>query len=142
MREGHSGSACFTGTFNSIVSSLYTFEEFSFSQRADKDIVREEFASELRKKGEELFNQLSNDKEKKKVAEALTAASFSSNDKEQEEDARASSSDPATNFCSSYIESFKNHSARAVLGDKECDKLVKAHLSNLQYNETISGYLP
>ncbi|MDX5462107.1 MAG: hypothetical protein O7157_00845 [Wolbachia endosymbiont of Tetragnatha montana] len=109
VRGGHGSSACFTGTFNSIVSSLYTFEEFSFLQKADKDTIKQEFENELQKKGEELFNQLSNDKEKKEVAEAL--------------------SNPSTNFFSSYVESFKNHSARAVLGDKECDKLVKAHLS-------------
>lgn len=44
------GSACFTGTFNSIVSSLYTFEEFSFLQRADKATVKQEFQNELQKK--------------------------------------------------------------------------------------------
>ncbi len=120
VRGGRSSSACFTGTFNSIVSSLYIFEEFSFLQKADKNTIKQEFENELQKKGEELFNQLSNDKEKKEVAEAL--------------------SNPSTNFFSSYVESFKNHSARAVLGDKECDKLVKTHLSNLQYNSTISCF--
>ncbi|BET28802.1 hypothetical protein wCauATS_10040 [Wolbachia pipientis] len=120
VRGGRGSSACFTGTFNSIVSSLYTFEEFSFLQKADKNTIKQEFENELQKKGEELFNQLSNDKEKKEVAEAL--------------------SNPSTNFFSSYVESFKNHSARAVLGDKECDKLVKTHFSNLQYNKTISRF--
>ncbi|KLT22826.1 membrane protein WF-2 like-protein [Wolbachia endosymbiont of Armadillidium vulgare str. wVulC] len=114
------GNACFTGTFNSIVSSLYTFEEFNFLQKANKDTIKQEFENELQKKGEELFNQLSNDKEKKEVAEAL--------------------SNPSTNFFISFIESFKNHSARAVLGDKEYNELVKTHLSNLQYNETISRF--
>ncbi|MBV2146459.1 MAG: hypothetical protein KTM48_07385 [Wolbachia endosymbiont of Pissodes strobi] len=120
VRGGRGSSACFTGTFNSIVSSLYIFEEFSFLQKADKNTIKQEFENELQKKGEELFNQLSNDKEKKEVAEAL--------------------SNPSTNFFSSYVESFKNHSARAVLGDKECDKLVKTYLSNLQYNSTISCF--
>lgn len=59
------GSACFTGNFNSIVSSLYTLEEFSFLQRADKATVKQEFQNELQKKGEELFNQLANDEEKR-----------------------------------------------------------------------------
>jgi len=90
-------------------------------QKADKNTIKQEFENELQKKGEELFNQLSNDKERKEVAEAL-------------------SNPPSTNFFSSYVESFKNHSARAVLGDKECDKLVKTHLSNLQYNSTISCF--
>ncbi len=121
VRGGRGSSACFTGTFNSIVSSLYIFEEFSFLQKADKNTIKQEFENELQKKGEELFNQLSNDKERKEVAEAL-------------------SNPPSTNFFSSYIESFKNHSARAVLGDKECDKLVKTHLSNLKYNSTISCF--
>ncbi|WP_341812345.1 hypothetical protein [Wolbachia endosymbiont (group A) of Conops quadrifasciatus] len=121
VRGGHGSSACFTGTFNSIVSSLYTFEEFSFLQKADKNTIKQEFENELQKKGEELFNQLSNDKERKEVAEAL-------------------SNPPSTNFFSSYVESFKNHYARAVLGDKECDKLVKTYLSNLQYNSTISCF--
>ncbi|WP_386086796.1 hypothetical protein [Wolbachia endosymbiont (group A) of Norellia spinipes] len=120
VRGGRGSSACFTGTFNSIVSSLYIFEEFSFLQKADKNTIKQEFENELQKKGEELFNQLSNDKEKKEVAEAL--------------------SNPSTNFFSSYVELFKNHSARAVLGDKECDKLVKTYLSNLQYNSTISCF--
>ncbi|RDD35463.1 hypothetical protein Wcon_00366 [Wolbachia endosymbiont of Cylisticus convexus] len=112
--------ACFTGTFNSIISSLYIFEEFTFLQKANKDTIKQEFENELQKKGEELFNQLSNDKEKKEVAEAL--------------------SNPSTNFFTSFIESFKNHSARAVLGDKECDKLIKEHFCNLQYSNTISRF--
>lgn len=120
VRGGPGSSACFTGTFNSIVSSLYIFEEFSFLQKADKNTIKQAFENELLKKGEELFSQLSNDKERKEVAEAL--------------------SNPSTNFFSSYVESFKNHSARAVLGDKECDKLVKDHLSSLQYNKTISRF--
>ncbi|MDE5057421.1 hypothetical protein OZD61_01180 [Wolbachia endosymbiont of Drosophila bocki] len=120
VRDGRGSSTCFTGTFNSIVSSLYIFEEFSFLQKADNNIIKRAFENELQKKGEELFNQLSNDKEKKEVAEAL--------------------SNPSTDFFSSYAESFKNHSARAVLGDKECDKLVKTHFSNLQYNKTISRF--
>ncbi|UXX41055.1 MULTISPECIES: hypothetical protein [unclassified Wolbachia] len=115
------GSACFTGTFNSIVSSLYTFEEFFFLQRADKATVKQEFENDLQKKGEELFNRLSNDKEKKEVAEAL--------------------SNPSTNFFISFIESFKNHSARAVLGDKRCDELIKGHFGNLQYKPTISCFI-
>ncbi|WP_174515756.1 hypothetical protein [Wolbachia endosymbiont of Cardiocondyla obscurior] len=120
VHGGRGSSACFTGTFNSIVSSLYAFEEFSFLQKADKNTIKQKFEDELQKKGEELFNQLSNDKEKKEVAEAL--------------------SNPSTNFFSSYVESFKNHPARAVLGDKKCDELVKTHLSNLQYNSTISRF--
>ncbi|BET35062.1 MULTISPECIES: hypothetical protein [Wolbachia] len=115
------GSACFTGTFNSIVSSLYTFEEFSFLQRADKATVKQEFQNELQKKGEELFNQLANDEEKKEVAKAL--------------------SNPSTNFFISFIESFKNHSARAVLGDKKCDELIKENFANLQYKESISSFI-
>lgn len=113
-------SACFTGTFNSIVSSLYIFEEFPFLQKADKNTIKQEFENELQKKGEELFNQLSNDKEKKDVAEAL--------------------SNPSTGFFLNYVEPFKNHHARAVLGDKECDKLIKEHFANLQYNKTISRF--
>ncbi|MHC3897952.1 UNVERIFIED_CONTAM: hypothetical protein LBW93_03450 [Wolbachia endosymbiont of Nasonia longicornis] len=115
------GSACFTGTFNSIVSSLYTFEEFFFLQRADKATVKQEFQNELQKKGEELFNQLANDEEKKEVAKAL--------------------SNPSTNFFISFIESFKDHSARAVLGDKKCDELIKENFANLQYKESISSFI-
>ncbi|AAW70880.1 hypothetical protein EJB10_03715 [Wolbachia endosymbiont of Brugia malayi] len=116
----HGSSACFTGTFNSIVSSLYIFEEFSFLQRVNKDNIKQEFEDELQTKGEELFNQLSN-KEKEEVAKALSSA-------------------PSTRFFSDYVESFKNHPARAVLGDKECNELVRAHLYNLQYNEVISNF--
>ncbi|WP_341813659.1 hypothetical protein [Wolbachia endosymbiont (group B) of Germaria angustata] len=115
------GSACFTGTFNSIVSSLYTFEEFFFLQRADKATVKQEFQNELQKKGEELFNQLANDEEKKEVAKAL--------------------SNPSTNFFISFIESFKDHSARAVLGDKKCDELIKENFANLQYKKSISSFI-
>ncbi|MDR0773653.1 MAG: hypothetical protein LBE46_05070 [Wolbachia pipientis] len=120
VRGGHGSSACFTGTFNSIVSSLYNFEEFSFLQKADKNTIKQEFENELQKKGEELFNQLSNDKEKKEVAEAL--------------------SNPSTGFFLNYVEPFKNHHVRTVLGDKECDKLIKEHFANLQYNKTISRF--
>lgn len=115
----HGDHACFTGTFNSIVSSLYTFEEFHFLQKVDKVTVKQEFENELRKKGEELFNE-NNKEDKKKIAEAL--------------------SNPSTNFFLSYVESFKNHSVRAVLGDEECDELVKTHFSNLQCNKTISSF--
>ncbi|MFV0949165.1 hypothetical protein [Wolbachia endosymbiont of Nasonia giraulti] len=115
------GSACFTGTFNSIVSSLYTFEEFFFLQRADKATVKQEFQNELQKKGEELFNQLANDEEKKEVVKAL--------------------SNPSTNFFISFIESFKDHSARAVLGDKKCDELIKENFANLQYKKSISSFI-
>ncbi|MDR2831515.1 MAG: hypothetical protein LBV62_01175 [Rickettsiales bacterium] len=118
VRGGH---ACFTGTFNSIISFLYTFEEFHFLQKVDKDTVKQEFENELRKKGEELFNE-NNQEDKEKIAEAL--------------------SNPSTNFFLSYVESFKNHPTRTVLGDKECDELVKTHFSNLHYNRTISGCLP
>ncbi|WP_265022795.1 hypothetical protein [Wolbachia endosymbiont (group B) of Ischnura elegans] len=61
------GSACFTGTFNSIVSSLYTFEEFSFSQRADKATVKQEFQNELQKKVKNYLISLPMMKKKKKL---------------------------------------------------------------------------
>ncbi|QOD38046.1 hypothetical protein [Candidatus Wolbachia massiliensis] len=112
--------ACFTGTFNSIISSLYIFEEFPFLQRVDKDTIKQKFESELQKKGEVLFKQLPDDKAKKEVVEAL--------------------SNPSTDFFLSYIESFKDHPARAVLGDEECNKLIKDHFNNLQYNGTISSF--
>ncbi len=120
VHGGRSSSACFTGTFNSIVSSLYIFEEFSFLQKADKNTIKQEFVNELQKKVEELFNQLPNDKEKKEVAEAL--------------------SNPSTEFFLNYVELFKDHSARAVLGDKESNELFNTTFSNLQYNKTISRF--
>ena len=119
---GRGVNACFTGTFNSIISSLYIFEEFGFLQKVNKDTVREEFKNELQKKGEELFNQLSGDQAKKEVAKALSSA-------------------PATNFFISYIGSFKNHAARTVLDEKECDQLVEDNLNNFQYLSTISSAL-
>ncbi|UIP92687.1 hypothetical protein JSQ73_006025 [Wolbachia endosymbiont of Anopheles demeilloni] len=61
------GSACFTGTFNSIVSSLYTFEEFSFLQRADKATVKQEFQNELQKKVKNYLISLPMMKKKKKL---------------------------------------------------------------------------
>ncbi|WP_375315871.1 hypothetical protein [Wolbachia endosymbiont (group A) of Colletes cunicularius] len=40
-------------------------------QKADKNTIKQEFVNELQKKGEELFNQLPNDKEKKKKLQKL-----------------------------------------------------------------------
>ncbi|OWZ25156.1 hypothetical protein CCY16_00936, partial [Wolbachia endosymbiont of Wuchereria bancrofti] len=101
MYGDHGLSACFTGTFKSIVSSLYMFGEFSFLQRVNKDNVKQEFEDELQTKGEELFNQLSN---------------------KAEEVAKALSSDSSTRFFSDYVESFKNHPSRA------CNQLVRVNL--------------
>ncbi|WP_339047522.1 hypothetical protein [Candidatus Mesenet endosymbiont of Phosphuga atrata] len=120
--NGRGANACFTGAFNSITSSLYGFEEFSFLQKLDKDTARIIFSGELQNRGENLFNQLSNDDDKKAVATALSNVSV-------------------TNFVLEYIESFKAHSARAVLGDKECNKLVKDHLENLQHSEVVSPFV-
>lgn len=50
-------------------------------------------------------------------------------------------SNPSTNFFISFIEAFKNHSARAVLGDKKCDELIKENFANLQYKESISSFI-
>lgn len=99
---------------------MYTFEEFFFLQRADKATVKQEFENDLQKKVKNYLIGFPMIK-KKEVAEAL--------------------SNPSTNFFISFIESFKNHSARAVLGDKRCDELIKEHFGNLQYKPTISCFI-
>jgi len=117
---GGAWHACFTGTFNHIVSSLYIFEEFPFKEKVDKNGMKLKFEHDLQKKGEELFNQLPSDEVKREVAEAL--------------------SNPSPNFFSDYIKLFQDHPARAVLGDKECDGLVMTYLTNLQYTGAVAQF--
>ncbi len=61
------GNACFTGTFNSIVSSLYTFEEFNFLQKANKDTIKQEFENELQKREKNYLISFPMTKKKKKL---------------------------------------------------------------------------